>query len=167
MSNWPWLLVVAGGLLAFATARGSRTPMRALTLAEERRLGGLVPSAQIALQRLRLQLHRNGIETFVGQTRQDQATAEEMFSTGRSATRTSWHLVGRAVDLYVVVGGQVDFSGRYKAVYERLGAVARAMGWRWLGTGTITNRETGATFTDPAHVEFREGLTWTQAAGQA
>ena len=159
------VLLLAGLGVLVSTARAAAVPLRALTPAEARRLAQLVPSAQAALHRLRAALARRGIQTFVGQTAQSFEDAAKMYATGRSATKKSWHRVNRAVDLYVVVGGVPDLRAQHNDLYERMGAVARASGWRWLGTRLLKNATTGATFTDPQHLEWREGLTWEQAGG--
>ena len=116
--------------------------------------------------RLQGALAGRGIQTYIGQTLQSAETAAEMFASGRSATRRSWHRIGRAVDLYIrdPRTGRIDTSAVRQDLYATMGAVARATGWRWLGLGTLTNTETGATFTDPQHLEWRDGLTWDQAA---
>lgn len=163
-----WLLGLGAGLgllalLGRGRAAASRRP---LSEAERRRLAGLVVPARKALLRLQAALASRGIQTYIGQTGQSAETAAEMFASGRSATRRSWHRVGRAVDLYIIDprDGRIDTSALREDLYATMGAIARATGWRWLGLGTLTNAETGATFTDPQHLEWRDGLTWDQAA---
>lgn len=156
------LVVVAGVALLLLGGRGA--PPRALTAAERSRVALLVPSARRALERLRAAVaRRTGVQLYVGQTWHSQEVSDKGFEEGRSATRQDWHQTGRAVDVRVVVGGKQDLRVEHPDLYEAMGAVARELGWRWLGLGMITNPETGASFSDPYHLEWREGASYAQA----
>ena len=62
--------------------------------------------------------------------------------------------------------GRVDTQARRQDLYAQMGAIAERRGWRWLGLRTIRNPETGKTFSDPFHLELREGRTWEQAMAE-
>lgn len=160
MNRW----VTAGAVFVVTYLMFRDTPVRPMTEAEQRRFRKLVPSVRRALTTLRQALANEGIPTFVGQTYQTAEDNAENLEEGRSATSTSWHRAGRAVDLYIVDPrtGEPDMRGKRTDLYKVYGRVARAHGWRWLGTGTLTG-PTGKTFTDPHHLEYREGRTWAQA----
>lgn len=166
---WPTLLIGGGALLLVKAAFAAQDArIRPLTDAETERESRLIPAVREALYALRRALARAGIQTFVGQTWHSAEQAERGFLEGRSATRQSWHMTGRAVDIYVIdpATGKPDVHANRMDLYERMGALARKLGWRWLGTGVIVNPETGATFRDPYHLEYRQGLTYAQALEQ-
>lgn len=134
---------------------------------ENERLNALIPEVRAKVVALRNILAGKGIDTFIGSTIRTEAEGAKNYAEGRSATTQSWHLLGRAVDLYVQKNGRVIYSPKDALTeYQTLGAEAKKLGFRWLGTGTICSA-TGKCFTDPAHIEYRNGMTFAQAAAKA
>lgn len=163
-----WLELVIGASAAYALAHLGGVAIRPLTPEEGQRVAQLVPSVQAALAKLVASLASAGVQVYVGQTYASAAAQDNAYRTGRSATTKGWHVTGRAVDLEVIDPrtGARDLDVKRPDLYSVMGTIARSQGWRWLGLGEIKNPTTGATFTDPYHLEFREGLTWEQAVGR-
>jgi hypothetical protein len=138
--------------------------MRVVGKSESDRFDELLPSVQNALQILRERLSLLGVETFIGQTHQSAADNAANLAGGKSGTGKSWHRARRAVDLYVVVDGKIDLDGKHTDRYQVLGREAVALGFRWLGTKPIKGPK--GSFTDPQHLEYREGLSWEDAMAQ-
>ncbi len=157
-------VVIGTGLLTAAFLAATHRGPRPLTAAERRRLDELLPVVRARVEELRARLARLGIDTFVGQTFRSQAEQEEGFEEGRTATLRSWHRVRRAVDLPIVDrrGRRVPLAGN-EHLYATLQREAEALGFRHLGLGPIC-RSDGVCFRDPWHLEYRQGLTWAQAA---
>lgn len=168
------LLLALGALAAFLLYKGPDAVvefvMRALGKAEAARRAQLVPSAQLALDGLRLELEeRHGIRTFVGQTRRTSSEQKVLVAGGASDTEQSWHLVDRAVDLYLVdpATGDPDLNAKLPdSMWLTMHQVANRWGWRVpfrdLTTGKRKYLKSGAW--DGGHLEYREGLTFAQAA---
>lgn len=176
------LLLAIGALVALLLYKGpdkvaatvEEWVMRALGKSEAARRAQLLPSAQLALDGLRLQLEEaHGIQTFVGSTLRTTNEQSVLVKGGASDTEASWHLLGRAVDLYVIdpATGQPDMKARTAQpsqgdLYLKLHQVAAEWGWHGiaydLATGKKKYLKSGAW--DGGHLEYREGMTFAQAA---
>jgi hypothetical protein len=139
-----------------------------LLTSEEARAQQLLPQVQTALQQVQDALRAEGIDTYIGSTRRNQAEQDANVAKGVSATKNSWHLLGRAVDLYPKVNGQPDLQGKNVDLFRRMHEVAAQYGWRGLafnpdGSKRYINTVKGKVW-DGGHIEFPEGMTFAQAA---
>lgn len=137
------------------------------TSTEKKRIEGLVPSAQQALRELRERLSAIGIRTLVGQTLRNVSEQNAVVSSGNSATKNSWHLVGRGVDLYPYDGDKPDLNGKRIDLFRTMHAEASKLGWRGLafnpdGSKRYITTNKGKVW-DGGHLEFPEGMTFAQA----
>jgi hypothetical protein len=141
---------------------------------EEARAQQLVPAAYVALSRLRAALLALGIRVYVGSTRRTESEQDANVAKGVSATKQSWHLLGRGVDLYPYdpSTGKPDLQGRRVELFQRMHSEAAKLGWHGIAfnpDGTkryITTTKDGKKkqVWDGGHLEFREGMTFAQAA---
>jgi len=167
-------LLVIGAAIAVLLYKGPdavvQFVMRALGKAEEARRQLLIPSARLALDGLRLELEeQHGIQTFVGSTLRTPSEQSVLVAGKASDTNQSWHLLGRAVDLYPIdpATGKPDLDGRRGELYLQMHRVAPNWGWRGiayadLATGKKKYLKSGVW--DGGHLEFPEGMTWAQAS---
>ena len=134
---------------------------------EDERLKRLQPHIRARVLELQRRLRARGVRTFIGTTRRTTTEQAEALATGRSTTPRSWHLIGRAVDLYVIdpATGQPDTMAQrldlYKILWEeakRLGAVVFTKPIRL---------KSGKKLFDAAHVYWTDGLTWKAAVTEA
>ena len=160
-----WLLLgalavaaAALGLVAGVASRGA-APTRPLSDAERRRLNQLLPRAREAILNLRSKMAGHGLDFRVGTTMRSASEQAAQVAEGRSAASVSWHMSGRAADLYMIDPrtGAADVKAANRPAYELLHRTAQALGFRVLGF-RVLQTSGGATFTDPYHVEWREGL---------
>jgi hypothetical protein len=141
--------------------------MRALGKKEEANRQALIPEARAALDGLRAQLmEEHGIDTLIGQTKRTLAQQTAAQAIGASDTPDSWHLIGRAVDLYVYgPDGKPDMDGRHTDRYLAMHRVAAEHGWRGIAfdleTGKKKYLKSGKW--DGGHLELRSGMSFTLA----
>lgn len=173
------LLLVLGIVVAVLLWRGPAVVdqavafvMRALGKKEEANRQALIPSARAALDSLRLELEQqHGIKTFVGSTRRTPAEQAVKVEANLSTTNNSWHLLGRAVDLYPIdpKTGQWDSAGRtWDTLFRKMHELAPRHGWRGLAFNPDGSRRylvmrDGSRKWDGPHLEFPEGMTFAQA----
>lgn len=165
---WIWLAVAAAVILAMAGS--APTVIRKLGLTESARLDGLTLRTREALQLLRARLARDGIPTYVGSTLRTPDGQSALVADGKSATNRSWHLLGRAADLYPIVDGTKDLAGKHVEIYRLMHQRAVEFGFRGLafnadGTKRYITTSKGKVW-DAGHLEFPEGMTWAQAAAE-
>lgn len=121
-----------------------------------RSLTDLTPDTRERVERLIDEANRAGIATHVSSTLRTCAEQRDLYARGRGTdTRPrvtgadgcrSWHVWGRAVDLYVMQDGRIVENGNDPR-YAKLGEIAESLGMRW-----------GGRFGDPGHFEFHPGL---------
>ena len=136
---------------------------------EQKKLDGLLPEVRAALGELRTRLRAKGIDTWVGSTLRDDATQAGYVDAGVSATQKSWHLVGRAVDLYPYdpLTGRPDLAGHNTEAFRTMHAEASRVGFRGLafntdGSKRYINTSKGKVW-DGGHLEYPAGLSYAEA----
>lgn len=133
--------------------------MRKLLPQEVARAGKLLPQVQAALFRLRVACGMRGVGTFVGATYRTEAEQAMLVKAGRSRTMRSWHLLRRAVDLYVLdAKGKPDLAGKLTDRWQIMWKLAEREGWR-----VLARHSAWAARNDRAHIEYREGMTYARA----
>lgn len=126
----------------------------------------LLPHVRDALAELRRRLDAEGIRTFVGQTLRSIEYQRTLVGKA-SDTLDSWHLLGRAVDLYPYNPdtGQPDLPGKRIDLFRRMHDVAKTLGFEGIAfnaDGSLRRLKSGAV--DLGHLQFRDGMTFAQAA---
>lgn len=172
-----WLLL----FIVLAILVGGVVAVRKLSETEAARLAKLRPEVRDAVQRIRAELAREGIETFVGSTRRDEVEQAAKVAAGLSDTKSSWHLLGRGIELYVgTPDGKnkdgtpkivADVKGKNIAGYRRMHEVAKRHGGRGIPNGQPFDAKgnpahittSSGKVWDVAHLEFSGGLTFAQA----
>lgn len=163
------LLLVGLVVLLLLVGGGAVVAVRALSKSEAEREERLLPQVQAALERTRQDLAAEGIETWVGSTKRTDAEQAAKVAAGVSTTSNSWHLLGRAVDLYPVLPGtnQPDLKGEHVDRFRRMHAVAAQHGFRGLAFNADGSKRyiTGSKgkIWDGPHLEYPEGMTFAQA----
>jgi len=168
------ILLAVGAVVAVLLYRGPVAVdeaiafvMRALGKKEAANRAALVPEAREALDQLRSVLEeRHGIDTLIGQTKRTVADQAGAQAVGRSDTADSWHLLGRAVDLYVYgPDGKPDMDGRHTDRYLTMHREAAALGWRGIAFDLATGKKKylSSGKWDGGHLEYRGGLTFAAA----
>lgn len=158
-------------LIAFFLSGGGAAVVRAVAKLS-RDPNDLLPQVRDALAELRRRLKAKGIDTMVGSTKRTPAQQEGVVSDGTSATTRSWHVLGRAVDLYPYgPDGNPDLDGRHVDRFRIMHTEAKALGFRGLafnadGTKRYITTSKGKVW-DGGHLEFPEGMTYAQAEAQA
>lgn len=167
MKWWHWTLVVTGALVFFGAPRVAKV---VVAMSEKKRLEGLRPHVREALASLRAALKARGVETFVGSTLRTSEQTAANVAAGRSSAslKTSWHELGRAVDLYPIgPDGKPDLAGRHTELFRIMHDVAKAQGWRGLAFDAKGQKKYLTTVKGPVwdggHLEWTDGLTITQA----
>lgn len=155
------ILVLLAGLAALGPDRVGELVLRVLGQKEAANRAALEPDVRVALDGLRSDLAREGIETYIGSTLRTPAEQAAKEVQGSSTTATnSWHLVGRAVDLIPIdpATGQPDREGTKLELFKRMHAFAPGWGFRGLafhpdGTVRYLKRKDGSKFWDGGHLE--------------
>ena len=175
------LLLFAAGASALAvglwwwTSGGDQTVKNAVrNLTPAGRRAGLLPEVREALDAAIAELAADGIRVHVGQTIRSSSDQLQLVAAGASGTTRSWHLLGRAADIYPYdpATGRLDMAGSNDALYRRMHAAFTRQGFKNLAynpDGTrryITTTKDGKKrkIWDGGHVEFTGGMTWAQAA---
>lgn len=163
-----WILVL---VLVLVLLGGGAIVVRALSASEASRRAKLIEEVRLALDELRAELAAEGIETFVGSTLRTTSDQALNVSNGTSATSQSWHLLGRAVDLYPIdpITKQPDLDGRtWDTLFRRMHELAPHHGFRGLAFNADGSRRYLTTskgkIWDGGHLEFPGGMTWAVAA---
>jgi hypothetical protein len=142
---------------------------------EEARAAQLIPTAQLALERTRAELEQDwGIRTYVGSTRRNPDEQAKIVAKGNSATQKSWHLLGRAVDLYPYDPdtGKPDLAGKHVDLFRTMQEVGAGYGWTNIAFNpdgskrliTTTKNGKQVKVWDGGHMQFTEGMTFAQAS---
>ena len=134
---------------------------------EDERLKRLQPHIRARVIELQRRLLARGVRTFIGTTRRTTAKQAEAQAAERSATPRSWHLIGRAVDLYVIdpATGQPDTKAKRLDLYRILWEEAKKLG-AIVFTKPI-RLPSGKRVFDAAHVYWTDGLRWNEAVRDA
>lgn len=136
------------------------------TVTEQKRLNGLIPSVRAKVETLRNILASKGIKTLVGSTLRTTSEQASAVASGNSSTSNSWHLLGRAIDLYPYRAGQSWDKGDaidYKVMHDeavKLGG--QGLAFNPDGSKRFINTSKGKIW-DGGHIEFRDGMTFEQA----
>lgn len=170
------MVIALVGRKALSPSSDDDAAPASLNPSEQARLEQLIPEAQTALVSLMARLRQLGIQTYVGSTRRNPAEQAAIVQRGNSATQHSWHLLGRAVDLYPrLPNGQPDLNGSQLDAFRTMHAESKAFGWSGLAFNAdgskrlITTTKGGkqAKVWDGGHLQFTDGMTWAQAASKA
>ena len=169
------LLIVAALALLLILGGGAAVVKLSVGASEEKKLSGLLPHVRARVEDLLRAMAARGYRVLVGSTLRSDAEQAKIVASGNSATSNSWHLVGRAVDLYPYgPDGKPDMDGRHVELYRILHQESARLGFSNLAfnaDGSIRKIKTTKNgkqieVWDAGHVEFREGLTWAKAADQ-
>lgn len=174
MSRRAWLVVFA--LVALVLVGGGvAVVMRKISETEASRRALLEPDVRDAVDRIRADAAAEGIETMIGSTRRTEDEQAAKVAAGLSATKNSWHTVGRALELYVMraiaaptakdpkaTKLSADVDGKEVAKYRRLHEIAKRHGGRGIPNGQPFNAAgekayitvNGKAVWDVAHIEF-------------
>jgi hypothetical protein len=174
-----WLVVVAIVVLLALAGGGAAVIMRKISETEASRRALLEPDVQQAVDRIRADAAAEGIETMIGSTRRTADEQAAKVAAGLSATKNSWHTIGRALEMYVMrripaptakdpnaTKLSADVEGKEIAKYQRLHAIAKRHGGRGIPGGqpfTATGEKAYITTSagkiwDVAHIEFPGGF---------
>jgi hypothetical protein len=138
---------------------------------EHERLAQLTPDTQVFARRLLGELAARGLKVLLGETYRSPERQRELFEQGtRTAVKEpGWHHFGRAfhVLIYDPKTGELDVKARRSDLYGVMHQIARDLGGNVYGYKLLRNAKTGATFTDPAHIEYRAGTTLASLRRQA
>lgn len=172
MNARTWFLIGAGLVACVLLFGGGTAIVKAVKKARSRReetnLAGLQPSARRALEQLIARLEARGVKVLVGSTLRDADEQAAILARGSSATSQSWHLLGRAVDLYPIgPDGVADLAGKHVELFRTMHAEAAALGWRGIafnpdGSKRFITTNKGKVW-DGGHLELRDGMTWAAA----
>ncbi len=171
------VVIVIGLLVALYFGKDTyviRAIVNKLTLlTQAQRLAALRPEAREALINVRSDLMAQGIPTYVGSTHREAPEQAKKVAAGLSATNHSWHLLDLAVDLYPLLpSGKPDLNGTNIELFRKMHAVAAKHGFSGLAFNSdgsirrITTMKNGVEQKtwDGAHLEYRNGMTWNEAA---
>lgn len=141
-----------------------------VTGSEAKRMSMLLPQVQSALQATINDLAGQGIKVFIGQTRRTAEQEAANKAKGASATMHSWHLLGRAADVYVIdpETGEPDLNGRNFELFKRMHQTAANYGFSNISfyadwTKRLITTSKGKIW-DGGHMQFTEGKTWAEAS---
>jgi hypothetical protein len=164
------VLVLLGG--------GVYVAARKLGETEASRLQQLQPKVRVAFEAGRAELSAvHGIELVVVSTRRTADQQAAKVAAGLSATSTSWHLLGRGIDVQTArknSAGKLVADADAKDIdsYRRLHQVMGKHGFRGTPNGAAFNADgsvrtfknaAGKAISDVGHLEYTEGLTFAQA----
>jgi hypothetical protein len=166
----PWTKLLGGiGIIFLVGFVGKKAAVK-LGLTEKSRLDMLQPHVRSRVEELIRRMAEKGIKLYVGSTKRTREKQAKIVSAGRSAAPVSWHLLGRAVDIYPVdpVTGKPDTSGKNINLFKTMMKEAEALGFRQLafkpdGSKLYIMGAKGE-FWDAGHIEYRDGMTIAQAA---
>ncbi len=133
-----------------------------ITTTEEGRLEQLEPETQSLVRQLLDQMASQGISVLVGSTGRTIAQEKADVANGKSSKGQtySWHMIGRAVDLYPINPdtGKPDYAGVRNDLYQTLASVATGLGFRSLAYNSDGSRHYLQTVKGPTwdggHVEY-------------
>lgn len=167
--NARWIIIAA--IVVLLLGGGAVVALRVLSKSESARKALLLPQVQSALERLQERLAARGVQTFIGSTRRSEDEQAAKYAAGLSATTKSWHLLGRALELYAVVDGEPDTSGKREDLIRIIHDEAPHEGFRGIaynadGTKHYIKNASGKPVWDANHLEYPEGMTWAQAAAE-
>lgn len=173
MRGWIILLVV------FLLVVGGAVALRKLSETEESRLAKLRPEVRRAYEQLRAAAAAQGVQMYVVSTRRTDEQQAAKVAAGVSGTDDSWHELGRGIDFNVQfrdpATGKLKADSKATNVegYRKVHALAPRFGLTGIPKGSpfgpdgskayITNKK-GQKIWDVYHLEFKEGMTFAQAA---
>lgn len=151
------LAFIGIGALAAAGAAG-----RAFA---DRVVPGLTDDTKRALAALLVALAAAGIRVKVGSAGRSRAGQALALEQGRTATSSSLHEQGRAVDLYPIgSGGFPDMNGTDLDLFRRMHQIAAGLGWHGIAFNVdgsrryLTNAQ-GRKFWDGGHLEWKGAVS--------
>lgn len=144
-----------------------------LTHSESSRMALLLPQVQRALQDTINDLASQGIKVFVGQTKRSESQEKANLASGASGTMHSWHLLGRAADVYPIdpKTDQPDLQGRNFETFKTMHQTAAKYGFTNISfygdwTKRLITTSKGKIW-DGGHMQFTEGKTWADASAES
>lgn len=162
------LLLVGGGIYVAGRKLGETEASRLQTLQSRVRLAFEAGRAELSAV--------HGIELVVVSTRRNQDQQNAKIEAGQSATKNSWHLLDRAVDVQTarkIAGKYIpDPDAKDLDSYRKLHAVMKRHGFQGTPNGAAFNADgsvrtfknaSGKTISDVGHLEFTDGLTFAAA----
>jgi hypothetical protein len=162
----PWIgWALAAGLVGLGAY--------ALTKTEWARLQSLEPETRRRVETLLTLLRNRGIEVSVGSTRRTEAEQQKVIDAEKSAATISWHLSGRAVDIYPLIPGtrEPDYKPSRPDLYRimhqewaRLGGTGIAYKPYPDGPNRIITTSKGTKLWDGGHIEYHGPYATASAA---
>lgn len=163
---WFWVVVVA--LLAWPVYKVGTVLIETAT--EAAKIDALRPEVADALRAARADLLDQGMKTLVGQTKRTADEESAAVARGSSATHNSFHVLGRAVDLYPYDPdtGEADMNGVNVDLFKQMHAVLANYGFTNIafnadGSKKYITTSKGKVW-DGGHAQFTNGMTFAQAA---
>ncbi len=147
----------------------STVPVKKTRPADEAKLDQLLPHIRpLAVQLIDTLTTQHGMTMAIGRTGTTPKQQAGLIAAGKSATIHSWHLLGRAIDLYPVVEGKLA-GEKDEGLYRLMHIEAYKLGWEGIAyalDGSWNKRYiktvTGVIW-DAPHLQIRDHLTWSQA----
>lgn len=132
-----------------------------MTDAENTRLNGLIPEARTGYIILADMCKARGLRLFLGSTLRTAQQQQEAKASGHSTQPISWHMIGRACDVYPVAGIEPDMNGKHMDLFRVMHEEAKKIGWHGLafnddGSKRYINTLKGKVW-DGGHLEWRAG----------
>lgn len=163
-----WVFAIGLGAALLGSLHGRQSAAaaafsRPMSRAELARLNKLQPRVRSMVLLLKARLNAAGRDFFLGDTMRTGAEEQAHLAAGRSAIAVSFHQSGRAADIIMRdAAGRPDVAARDRDAYDLMHRTAQEVGLHTFGFRTIRTPD-GRTFTDPYHVEVRDGLSAAQA----
>ena len=167
-------------LVLFLLVGGAAVALRKFSASEESRLAKLRPHVRAAFEQLRAYCAGQGIQIYVIDTVRTADQQDAKIAAGQSATKNSWHRLGRAVDFQVQIkdpagGMMADYKATDAASYRKVHDAAPLFGFHGIPNGSPFTADgkpahittaSGGKIWDVYHLEFSEGMTFAQAAAR-
>lgn len=166
-------------MLVIAAMGGGKKAVEHIKLVS-RGLDGLLPEVRAKVEELQRSLRLKGIDTRVGSTLRVLSEQQALAHAGKSSTGSqSWHLLGRAVDLYPIdpATGKADIHGHNTNLFWRMHQEAKRLGFRGIAFDDKGNKRYITTTKikdgkpvqvkvwDGGHLEYRGNFSnWALAA---
>lgn len=135
-----------------------------MTEAEQRRLDGLTPMARSGFTLLEEACRAHGLELFLGSCLRTAKQQEEAKASGHSTQPVSWHMIGRACDVYPIDPTTLapDLAGKRIDLFRLMHEEAKKLGWHGIafnddGSKRYIHTAKGKIW-DGGHLEWRQGF---------
>jgi hypothetical protein len=166
-----WTYIAGGGILLLAAGRVAAPII--LRRSEAARIAALRLDTKTRILELRRKLLERGIAVHIGSTARSVSEQASILASGRTTTPGSWHLVGRAADVYPIdpKTGKPDYAGRRVDLYRIMVEEAEKLGLRSLAFNPDGSKRTlvgkKGPFWDGGHLEYRGPFATVAQAAKA